>query len=183
MASSLQEVQVAVRELRAKLEQRGLPLESMDPTLLHATTELRNFLLSVPPCLVRPGPALSAALRRYETIWLPLLAKTSQLPDSRTLVPPPDVAWVWIVHLLAPEHYHEDMAKIGWSSAPSLPAANNDTKGRNRYSDESYVSSETAWNDFCTSMRAPPPSLAPGRPCRAWRAGRAAWRSTRRRRR
>ena len=57
---------------------------------------------SLPPPVPHPP--------RYETCWLPLLAK---LPASGAL-PPPDVEWVWAVHLLSPASYIKDCeAKYG----------------------------------------------------------------------
>ena len=44
------------------------------------------------------------AIRRYETIWLPLVARNLHY----TLVPPQDVAWVWHVHMLCPSAYTSD---------------------------------------------------------------------------
>ena len=44
------------------------------------------------------------AIRRYETIWLPLVARNAQY----ALVPPQDVAWVWHVHMLCPSAYTSD---------------------------------------------------------------------------
>ena len=51
-------------------------------------------------------------IRRYETCWLPLLAKYGQGEEAEKLVPPLDVAWIWHVHMLAPVKYHKDCAKI-----------------------------------------------------------------------
>lgn len=45
---------------------------------------------------------------RYEHFWLPLVAKTSEV----TLSPPLDVHWIWIVHMLSPEHYEKDCISI-----------------------------------------------------------------------
>jgi hypothetical protein len=40
------------------------------------------------------------SLRRYRDLWLPLVA------DEQTkLIPPPDIAWLWHSHRLAPSHY------------------------------------------------------------------------------
>ena len=50
------------------------------------------------------------AIRRYETIWLPLLIRN---PRSK-MVAPPDVAWVWHVHMLCPTNYAIDcLAVVG----------------------------------------------------------------------
>ena len=42
------------------------------------------------------------SLRRYDELWLPLVAKTS---SKEQLYPPPDIAWLWHCHRLAPKHY------------------------------------------------------------------------------
>mmetsp|Transcript_27380 Transcript_27380/g.57633 ORF Transcript_27380/g.57633 Transcript_27380/m.57633 type:complete len:622 (-) Transcript_27380:1194-3059(-) len=54
------------------------------------------------------------ALRRYRDLWLPLLAKQTSMDvgsdsngtdESVSLIPPPDVAWLWHCHRLAPARY------------------------------------------------------------------------------
>ena len=46
---------------------------------------------------------LSAAVTRYERMWLPLVVEEDA--RANTLVPPVDVAWVWHLHRLAPLKY------------------------------------------------------------------------------
>ena len=41
--------------------------------------------------------------RRYEMLWLPLVA--ANFKRSKELAAPLDIAWVWHVHMLAPESY------------------------------------------------------------------------------
>jgi Glycine-rich domain-containing protein-like len=41
-------------------------------------------------------------IRRYEELWLPLVIKCG---NSKELIPPPDIAWLWHCHRLAPKHY------------------------------------------------------------------------------
>ena len=48
------------------------------------------------------------AIRRYETIWLPLVAEN---PNTR-LEAPLDVHWVWHVHMLCPKKYAADCKSI-----------------------------------------------------------------------
>jgi hypothetical protein len=69
------------------------------------------------------GLMLKEALRRYETLWLPLLAHTAATaalapPNGgaeagerawRALVPPLDVAFVWHLHRLRPAVYAQDV--------------------------------------------------------------------------
>ena len=49
--------------------------------------------------LQTPSPA---SLKRYAHFWLPLVA---QEQDGTLMIPPPDVAWLWHCHRLAPTHY------------------------------------------------------------------------------
>ena len=51
---------------------------------------------------------LCNAVRRYELLWLPLLAKHQQ--DD--LQPPLDVHWVWHCHLLSPKSYRKDCRHV-----------------------------------------------------------------------
>ena len=54
------------------------------------------------------GPVLNNAIRRYEKLWLPLLAAN----PKKELKPPLDIHWVWHVHLLAPYYYEKDCMRI-----------------------------------------------------------------------
>jgi hypothetical protein len=45
------------------------------------------------------------SLRRYENLWLPLLSETPTEPPELQLIPPPDIAWLWYCHRLAPQQY------------------------------------------------------------------------------
>lgn len=56
------------------------------------------------------GPMVIEAIRRYEMLWLPLLAEADQ--SHAELCGPIDVEWVWHVHLLAPLHYKDDTHTI-----------------------------------------------------------------------
>lgn len=49
------------------------------------------------------------AIRRYETVWLPLQA---QLTGSRRILPPLDVHWIWHAHMLYPATYKKDCLHI-----------------------------------------------------------------------
>lgn len=50
----------------------------------------------------------SQCLCRYERLWLPLAAKG----ECEGAAPPLDVHWVWLVHMLAPQHYHQDCQAV-----------------------------------------------------------------------
>ncbi len=56
------------------------------------------------------GRILRNAIRRYEVFWLPLAAKQGRA--SRLLAAPLDIAWVWHVHMLAPDSYEQDCLNI-----------------------------------------------------------------------
>ena len=59
--------------------------------------------------------------RRYETCWLPVLARFDTEGDHVTVAAPLDVDWIWHVHRLAPAKYHADCRKIiGESHCPLL---------------------------------------------------------------
>jgi hypothetical protein len=55
------------------------------------------------------SPAAIESIRRYQDLWLPLVAATSTQGSNNSkpviLIPPPDIAWVWHCHRLAPKHY------------------------------------------------------------------------------
>ena len=57
------------------------------------------------------GPNVSNALRRYETIWLPLLASLPE-PAREAILPPLDVYWIWVVHMLSPTAYRRDCEAV-----------------------------------------------------------------------
>ena len=54
------------------------------------------------------------AVRRYESFWLPLLAKYDSQADkpAYSLKPPIDIEWIWHVHLLSPYAYRKDCNEL-----------------------------------------------------------------------
>lgn len=68
-----------------------------------------------PASPLQDGPVLREAVRRYTTLWLPLVKETETvLAPGEELAPPLDVAWLWHVHRLSPLGYHADcMSKVG----------------------------------------------------------------------
>jgi Glycine-rich domain-containing protein-like len=54
-----------------------------------------------------PSVTALESLRRYEELWLPLVVATNEqtVPVVTQLIPPPDVAWLWHCHRLAPQQY------------------------------------------------------------------------------
>ena len=79
--------------------------------LVEGASNVLDFLQDVDTfsCLYA-GPILRNAIRRYEVFWLPLAA--GQGRESRSLAAPLDIAWVWHVHMLAPQHYEQDCLNI-----------------------------------------------------------------------
>jgi hypothetical protein len=69
-----------------------------------------DFLSTVDQCAALSEPAvIEAAIRRYEQMWLPLIAAAQ---DSNSLAPPLDVHWVWHCHMLSPYNYQDDCKRI-----------------------------------------------------------------------
>ena len=64
-----------------------------------------NMSTFVSPKNDPPSTKEVEALRRYQHLWLPLVADTviSNIP----LIPPPDIAWLWHCHRLAPHQYSQ----------------------------------------------------------------------------
>jgi hypothetical protein len=74
--------------------------------MIHFLNEVDQF-----PCLYLNRTVLADAIRRYEELWLPLMA--GLMPAQQLeLVPPIDVEWVWHCHMLSPWAYKQDIAKV-----------------------------------------------------------------------
>ncbi|CAH9086841.1 unnamed protein product [Cuscuta epithymum] len=59
------------------------------------------------------GPALLEAINRYNSCWLPLLAKHSETPFFKgPLVVPLDCEWIWHCHRLNPVRYKSDCKSL-----------------------------------------------------------------------
>lgn len=92
------------------------------PTRFLSTTKVRSLihvlrLVEAHPALYLNASVIRDAIRRYEHLWIPLLAKLP--PASRTkLVPPLDVEWVWFVHMLCPTKYLVDSAAMWQAVQP-----------------------------------------------------------------
>ena len=137
----------------------GVALSITAEELLCATEDLLFLLRAVPPCLRKRGPELTRALWRYEKIWLPLAALS--FADGSTVVPPPDVAWVWLCHQLAPERYVEDVTALCGSVPTRLPSDRQrchvQAPAPQRailgllYTNAEYGSSAKRWEAYCES--------------------------------
>ncbi|ELT88483.1 hypothetical protein CAPTEDRAFT_202493 [Capitella teleta] len=77
--------------------------------LVEASVRQLNFLCQVNrhPELYS-GPVALNAIRRYETVWLPLAAQC----HGNRLIAPLDIHWVWHCHMLAPYFYEKDCLKL-----------------------------------------------------------------------
>lgn len=62
---------------------------------------------------------MQKAVQRYETCWLPLLAKHRGV---RGMGAPLDVAWAWLMHALAPSKYAADVQRIAGIAATDIQA-------------------------------------------------------------
>ncbi|KAL3632200.1 hypothetical protein CASFOL_025184 [Castilleja foliolosa] len=47
------------------------------------------------------------AIRRYEKLWMPLLANLTTGPKPPMILPPLDIEWVWFCHTLNPTNYRD----------------------------------------------------------------------------
>lgn len=78
--------------------------------------------LPIPSGGLYDGIYAQLAIQRYMQIWLPLLCATP-MPERAALVPPLDVAFVWLAHRLAPQSYTDDCIAVCeergcWDPAP-----------------------------------------------------------------
>jgi hypothetical protein len=62
----------------------------------------RNFLERIHEVGVSLSPLPYESLRRYRDLWLPLVRRYQGRCE---LIPPPDIAWLWHCHRLAPSEY------------------------------------------------------------------------------
>lgn len=80
------------------------------PPLLTSPDQPPLLHLAVPGGLY-DGVYAQLAIQRYMQIWLPLLCATP-MPERAALVPPLDVAFVWLAHRLAPQSYEQDCTAL-----------------------------------------------------------------------
>ena len=83
--------------------------------LVEASKKHLHFLTTLHKLGTTLSPPVSDSLRRYVELWLPLVFKFQNGkvldcakeggPASCALVPPPDIAWLWHCHRLAPSEY------------------------------------------------------------------------------
>lgn len=73
--------------------------------LVKASQAEYDFLVKVRHLeYLRNDVVLQYAVRRYEKVWLPLVAFEDKI-SPQNLEPPIDIAWVWHCHMLSPHEY------------------------------------------------------------------------------
>nr|XP_011457180.2 uncharacterized protein LOC105349186 isoform X2 [Crassostrea gigas] len=73
--------------------------------LVKASQAEYDFLVKVRHLeYLRNDAVLQYAVRRYEKVWLPLVAFEDKI-SPQNLEPPIDIAWVWHCHMLSPHEY------------------------------------------------------------------------------
>lgn len=82
--------------------------------LLSESKKHVEFLL----CMHKLGETMSpvsaeSSMRRYVELWLPLVNVETAVKgqDKVVLIPPPDVAWLWHCHRLAPNDYEDHVKR------------------------------------------------------------------------
>jgi Glycine-rich domain-containing protein-like len=73
-------------------------------TLVEHAKKHKIFLERLHEIGVSTSVMNSESIRRYELLWLPLVYQYSFSTDQK-LLPPPDIAWLWHCHRLAPKEY------------------------------------------------------------------------------
>lgn len=63
------------------------------------------------------------SIRRYSRLWLPLVARAKKLEID--LIPPPDIAWMWHCHRLAPYRYSEHLRRENFTNNEPSNHSNN----------------------------------------------------------
>jgi hypothetical protein len=97
------------------MQPKDVPLSHDAPTSLNLSVDDAKkhlkFLQGLHALGVTTIPISSKMMDRYINKWLPLMAHhqkeatDTKMPTSMMMIPPPDVAWLWHCHRLAPKHY------------------------------------------------------------------------------
>jgi hypothetical protein len=77
--------------------------DTFSQNLAQAAQDLIAFLQGLHATGVTLQSSHDVSVKRYEQYWLPLVSQHMHIQ----LVPPPDVAWVWHCHRLAPQAYED----------------------------------------------------------------------------
>lgn len=74
--------------------------------LVSAVRRNIGFLRTVNESLwLHDRPAIVEAIRRYDELWMPLVAEISMGSAPPVVLPPLDIEWVWFCHTLNPVNY------------------------------------------------------------------------------
>ena len=104
------EAGLAKAQARLSLE-AGSSAEGLDAkALLAAVPQHLAFLRAAHRAGVSLRAPSAKTLERYASKWLPLLATAD---EGAALAPPPDVAWAWHCHRLAPRSYARTARRLG----------------------------------------------------------------------
>ncbi|XP_009405435.1 glycine-rich domain-containing protein 2 [Musa acuminata AAA Group] len=82
---------------------------------------LRSFATSP---VLHHAPTVARAIRRYDQLWMPLIAELAQAaPPSAPpmLLPPPDVHWVWYCHCLDPAGSYREYCTLRFGALVDRP--------------------------------------------------------------
>lgn len=72
--------------------------------LINASKQLFYFLRELHQLGISTKPPSNESFRRYTQLWLPFVYKHNK-NNTAELIPPPDIAWLWHCHRLAPYRY------------------------------------------------------------------------------
>eukprot|EP00736_Rhodelphis_marinus_P011591 Rmarinus@m.26121 len=123
----------------------------------HICLDVLSFLheVNLHPELYK-GPAVAAAISRYENYWLPLAAKQ----ENVNLEPPLDVAWIWHIHMLCPTGYERDCMNVVGKVVDHKPASMAQRQ-KNR------VLARTVWTQAYPGIPFDMPKRSPTKPAEA----------------
>jgi Glycine-rich domain-containing protein-like len=93
-------------EARSHSSDGMMDLNDFSANLVEGSKKHLLFLTALHNAGVTLAPPVVESLRRYVELWLPLVhTSQQQQQDLAKLIPPPDVAWLWHCHRLAPLKY------------------------------------------------------------------------------
>jgi Glycine-rich domain-containing protein-like len=141
-----------------------------------------DFLTTLHSLGVTLSPITTESLRRYLDLWLPLVqsvqrprlldegaARRNDNGDrTKLLIPPPDVAWLWHCHRLAPSKYEAYVAgRFGVVLEASPPFAVQSSSSSSSSGDSCWVDADAQATRDLWDIRYPDrPFFLPEGPCR-----------------
>ena len=82
-------------------DQKEAKVSKFSSDLVEKSMQHKYFLQTLHSCGVSRQRQSTESLRRYCELWLPMVNEQPQ----KELIPPPDIAWLWHCHRLAPRDY------------------------------------------------------------------------------